>query len=199
MRENARSQADSQTEVGGKAPVSGDINELRQETIDELKQRALFYATQAVLHSPDSFAAHNELGCCLLDARDHNKALEHFEKSRKLNMEQQKALYFIAVSAHRNKGYRKAENLLTEALALQHWETTAIYARRCDLHYNRACAYGQLAKAALDEAARVEWLTKALEDLKRADVHRSKVGLKDFRERYRNRGRSGALGEPRAI
>jgi tetratricopeptide (TPR) repeat protein len=118
-----------------------------------------------------------------------DEALKEFRESLRCNRDQQKARFAISSILHRRGEYKKAEDLLTEALGLELWETTRESARRSDLHYNRSCAYCKLAEQSLGDAVVIgSLLEKALLDLKRANVTRSEVSRLTFEEDKRPGG-----------
>ncbi len=162
-----------------------------EAAIRPLRERALFYAKQAALQCAGSFMAHNELGNCLLEYGRpmEDEALKQFRESLKCNRDQQKARFALSSILHRRGEYKKAEDLLTEALGLELWETTRESARRSDLYYNRACAYCKMAEEPNRDAMVIDSLLKrSMGDLRRANVTRSEVSRLTFREDMRPGG-----------
>jgi tetratricopeptide (TPR) repeat protein len=130
--------------------------------------RAKFYLDQAIQTWTDNVGAWNDRALLALGL-DNDPALARqlLESSLKRDGNQQRARYDLAVLYGRTKsedGYRKAINLLTEALGLENWETAPNAARKLDLYYNRACYRSLLAAENSNE--RDQLLACALDDLK---------------------------------
>jgi tetratricopeptide (TPR) repeat protein len=178
-----KKQQEAEVSVHTAVPSRGSRDESSAQILS-LRERALFYARQALLQSPRSFSALNEVGNCLLEfggTDAANEALKQFRESLIRNRDQQKARFSMSSILHLRGEYEKAEDLLTQALALELWETTKEAARRSDLHYNRACAYSKLAeKCTLDSEEMNSRLDQAFADLKVANVNRSEVSRDIF-------------------
>lgn len=137
----------------------------------EVLDRAEFYARQALRYGSD-FRVWNELGRIFHLRRENSQeAFEAWKTSRDLHPDQQRAQYGMAFFLLSRDRLTEAEELLSDALDRENWESTKVsLATRCDIYYNRACVRSRLSQEAKTDEAKKKLLDGALEDLKQSAV-----------------------------
>jgi tetratricopeptide (TPR) repeat protein len=113
----------------------------------EDREKSRFYLDRAIRHDRQNTGALNDRAflALYLDAPPkYADAKQLFSKSLEADSEQQRARYNLAYLEHSDKNYRRAGQLLTEALSMKRWQNKLPARNRNDILYNRGCAYARL-------------------------------------------------------
>jgi tetratricopeptide (TPR) repeat protein len=138
----------------------------REGKQDWHKERARFYLDRAIRFNPKNVGALNDRGFLATDLDnppDFATARDVFTKSLDADGEQQRALYNLASVEHREENYRRAADLLCQAIEKKRWQEKLPARHRDSILYNRACAYVRLGVG--DAARKPTWFDEAVADL----------------------------------
>lgn len=154
----------------------GDFYALKSqdEKTPEDKNRGSFYLEQATLVNCDNYAAWNDrawVALVLENPPNYAAARQFSEASLRINTNQQRALYNLAICEHVDGHFSKVEELTSHALELDKWQEAENPARVHNLYYNRACGRCCLSKHPGDDPKHRSPATlvrKALDDIQAA-------------------------------
>ncbi len=157
------------------------VSEKKQARADF--DRAEYYLRLALEKTRRGFHILNDLGLLYSEFRqptDPAKAEKYFEESRRVNGNQQRALYNLANIAHDRGEYERARRLLEEAKTKPTWELTPRPETKGEIHYNLACALSRLAETAAAPARLMGEACRELESAARIGATKREFVTKDL-------------------
>lgn len=135
-------------------------------------ERCQFYLDRARKVDQENIAAWNDtafVALVLESPMNLQKVRDCCTNSLRIDPNQQRARYNLAIAEHISENFPIAESLLTEALNLERWQEKHYPPRMHNLYYNRACARSRMAGAEdISRPDREKLLEEALTDIHKA-------------------------------